>query len=109
MIRRPPRSTLFPYTTLFRSLDQTIQQQKELAKETKKIEKDDTKIEPRQAELVDNTDLIRRDVESLAPVAVEELKEAMERMQEARAVLNKEKDAKQKKGKAPPKTCETNY
>src|SRR2546429_6455530 len=24
MIRRPPRSTLFPYTTLFRSLDLTI-------------------------------------------------------------------------------------
>src|SRR2546422_2649805 len=24
MIRRPPRSTLFPYTTLFRSLDPTI-------------------------------------------------------------------------------------
>ena len=24
MIRRPPRSTLFPYTTLFRSLDKTI-------------------------------------------------------------------------------------
>src|SRR5690348_17471812 len=24
MIRRPPRSTLFPYTTLFRSLDQGI-------------------------------------------------------------------------------------
>src|SRR5256885_15790157 len=23
MIRRPPRSTLFPYTTLFRSLDET--------------------------------------------------------------------------------------
>src|SRR5256885_12268396 len=26
MIRRPPRSTLFPYTTLFRSLDQRAQQ-----------------------------------------------------------------------------------
>src|SRR2546430_12069396 len=26
MIRRPPRSTLFPYTTLFRSLDQTLQE-----------------------------------------------------------------------------------
>src|SRR5256712_8753075 len=26
MIRRPPRSTLFPYTTLFRSLDMTLQQ-----------------------------------------------------------------------------------
>src|SRR2546429_6007758 len=24
MIRRPPRSTLFPYTTLFRSLDQRL-------------------------------------------------------------------------------------
>src|SRR2546430_11586495 len=24
MIRRPPRSTLFPYTTLFRSLDQSM-------------------------------------------------------------------------------------
>src|SRR5437016_12110159 len=26
MIRRPPRSTLFPYTTLFRSLDATPEQ-----------------------------------------------------------------------------------
>src|SRR2546426_3173377 len=25
MIRRPPRSTLFPYTTLFRSLDDAVQ------------------------------------------------------------------------------------
>src|SRR2546422_7528501 len=25
MIRRPPRSTLFPYTTLFRSLAQTVE------------------------------------------------------------------------------------
>src|SRR3712207_8362358 len=27
MIRRPPRSTLFPYTTLFRSLDRLVQEQ----------------------------------------------------------------------------------
>src|SRR3712207_6910704 len=26
MIRRPPRSTLFPYTTLFRSLDTVVKQ-----------------------------------------------------------------------------------
>src|SRR3712207_6999814 len=26
MIRRPPRSTLFPYTTLFRSLDRSLHQ-----------------------------------------------------------------------------------
>src|SRR5260221_2598520 len=29
MIRRPPRSTLFPYTTLFRSLDEIIGQRPE--------------------------------------------------------------------------------
>src|SRR5258708_25051373 len=28
MIRRPPRSTLFPYTTLFRSLDQFVHRQR---------------------------------------------------------------------------------
>src|SRR3712207_7709021 len=31
MIRRPPRSTLFPYTTLFRSLDEPPRQQDGLA------------------------------------------------------------------------------
>src|SRR3712207_6921089 len=31
MIRRPPRSTLFPYTTLFRSLDGTISDRCNLA------------------------------------------------------------------------------
>src|SRR3989475_4279522 len=30
MIRRPPRSTLFPYTTLFRSLDQPTEERMEL-------------------------------------------------------------------------------
>src|SRR2546426_4214309 len=28
MIRRPPRSTLFPYTTLFRSLDLEVRQER---------------------------------------------------------------------------------
>src|SRR2546422_3276341 len=28
MIRRPPRSTLFPYTTLFRSQDRRLQEQR---------------------------------------------------------------------------------
>src|SRR2546429_5383664 len=30
MIRRPPRSTLFPYTTLFRSVGQQTREQEEL-------------------------------------------------------------------------------
>src|SRR5574340_1433648 len=41
MIRRPPRSTLFPYTTLFRSLnlpDQIQEQSLEVAKTTELIE-----------------------------------------------------------------------
>src|SRR5258708_32020908 len=33
MIRRPPRSTLFPYTTLFRSLENRFQIQRSLADE----------------------------------------------------------------------------
>src|SRR5258708_17493199 len=30
MIRRPPRSTLFPYTTLFRSSDEILEEYKEI-------------------------------------------------------------------------------
>ena len=37
MIRRPPRSTLFPYTTLFRSLEEAARLQK-LVKEQAKAE-----------------------------------------------------------------------
>src|SRR2546425_2594073 len=38
MIRRPPRSTLFPYTTLFRSVLQTTADPLELATATKYLE-----------------------------------------------------------------------
>src|SRR2546430_6841873 len=34
MIRRPPRSTLFPYTTLFRSRDRPIRQRHEMKEES---------------------------------------------------------------------------
>src|SRR3712207_6934586 len=34
MIRRPPRSTLFPYTTLFRSYLQVLTQARKMGKET---------------------------------------------------------------------------
>src|SRR5256885_10605225 len=36
MIRRPPRSTLFPYTTLFRSIDESIKRTKERLQKVKK-------------------------------------------------------------------------
>src|SRR3989449_3809198 len=35
MIRRPPRSTLFPYTTLFRSYDARLNLSKQVADEAK--------------------------------------------------------------------------
>src|SRR5260370_29080390 len=38
MIRRPPRSTLFPYTTLFRSIDQVVREPRKAAR---KIEDDE--------------------------------------------------------------------
>src|SRR2546430_16558917 len=38
MIRRPPRSTLFPYTTLFRSLDRAAAAQERAAIEHRQIE-----------------------------------------------------------------------
>src|SRR2546430_5889597 len=39
MIRRPPRSTLFPYTTLFRSLDAWIKRLPETEKDRKPNQK----------------------------------------------------------------------
>src|SRR5256885_12020242 len=39
MIRRPPRSTLFPYTTLFRSKERKIQRAKAAAEREKAMQK----------------------------------------------------------------------
>src|SRR2546425_2260568 len=43
MIRRPPRSTLFPYTTLFRSVEDDVEPQvhrtpREVAREPRRVE-----------------------------------------------------------------------
>src|SRR3712207_7610562 len=39
MIRRPPRSTLFPYTTLFRSKPSQVKRMKELETENARLRK----------------------------------------------------------------------
>src|SRR2546429_1746101 len=49
MIRRPPRSTLFPYTTLFRSLEQTAVRTasiigQQLAEAKAKLDEQDAKL-----------------------------------------------------------------
>src|SRR5258707_9997362 len=38
MIRRPPRSTLFPYTTLFRSLRHAVQHHRDLHRKRRRVE-----------------------------------------------------------------------
>src|ERR1051325_7628892 len=47
MIRRPPRSTLFPYTTLFRSLDEYLSSIREIERQMEKAAKDNTQIDPK--------------------------------------------------------------
>src|SRR5436190_2318406 len=85
-------------------IEQTIEQQKVVTDDTRKIDKDDLKkVQPRQSELVDSTDLIRRDVASLAPIAADQLESAMDRMQEARKAFSDERDPKKQREKAPPK------
>src|SRR2546422_4317719 len=52
MIRRPPRSTLFPYTTLFRSFGKTVNVEKELVVGREECEvryPDDVLLSPRHA------------------------------------------------------------
>src|SRR2546422_2586864 len=68
MIRRPPRSTLFPYTTLFRSL--TLDQLLTLAQLRLVVERDTERLgDPGRADLV----LLR---EPGAPLLVQELDDA---------------------------------
>ena len=80
-------------------------EQKDAMAQTKTMENKEeaTKAETKQAEVVDATDQIRKEVESLAPMASESLKNATEKMQEARAALNTQKDPKKRKEKAGPK------
>jgi hypothetical protein len=86
-------------------LDRAIDAQKKVAAETdqtrKKDEADIRAID--QAIVVDDTDLIRRDIDSVAPIASEYLRNATDKMQEARASLSANDDAKKRIEKALPK------
>src|SRR3954447_25543329 len=88
-----------------RDLDRAMDEQKATITQTKTVENKEeaTKAETKQAEVVDATDQVRKEVESLAPVASESLKNATEKMQEARSALSTNKDAKKRKEEAGPK------
>src|SRR5260221_9759887 len=63
MIRRPPRSTLFPYTTLFRSLVNRMHQQPEItdqALDVLLISRNLERSEEHTSELQSHSDLVCR-------------------------------------------------
>ena len=88
-----------------RELEQAIDVQKQVSSKTKAIDnKDDAgKAETSQAEVMDSTDLVRRDIDNLAPFATEHLKRAMDSMQLDRSALSGNDDMRRKREKAPPK------
>lgn len=53
--------------------------------------------------MVDDTDLIRRDIDTLAPIASEYLRAATDKMQESRASLSANDDVKKRVLDAAPK------
>jgi len=85
-------------------LDRAMDAQKktlaETAKATRREEADRRATE--QASVADDTDLVRRDIDSLAPVAAEHLKSAVGRMLEAREALERSDDAKRRTERALP-------
>ncbi|MBM3848163.1 MAG: hypothetical protein FJ405_17985, partial [Verrucomicrobia bacterium] len=72
-----------------RELDVAMDKHQTLMERTRALQQKDEAIkrEVDQADLVDATDLIRKDVDDLAPEASEHLEAAMERMQEARSAF----------------------
>src|SRR3712207_8666692 len=59
MIRRPPRSTLFPYTTLFRSLEPRHAVQEEAVEERPRVERRRALVLAARHRLVELADVAR--------------------------------------------------
>lgn len=91
---RPDRDKLQVLKEALKELDQAIEEQKKVADEASQLNPkrrdEDLKqqVEKHQMQVVDQTALVREDVLEHAPKAASELKESIERMQEARAELN---------------------
>src|SRR5438034_4876669 len=60
MLRRPPRSTLFPYTTLFRSAGGGGIRQRVRLSQDRRIDVDDDRSEEHTSELQSHSDLVCR-------------------------------------------------
>jgi hypothetical protein len=86
-------------------LDRAIDAQKKVTADTSQTKKRDEadKRATDQAVVVDDTDLIRKDIDSLAPIAAEYLKAATDKMQQARADLSADDDPKKRVENAVPR------
>lgn len=92
----PPKDTLSTLRDAAAQLEKSIEKQKQLIDETKTLNKGDyekqkqtaQELESRQADLVDQADQMRKDLEAVAPEAAHELTQSMDEMQDARADLN---------------------
>lgn len=73
-----------------RELDAAMDRQRSITDTTRKLatREEATKRETEQAEVVDSSDLVRKDVTDLAPAAAEHLQAATDRMQDARGALS---------------------
>lgn len=88
--------------------ESAILQQNQVTEQTRKMERrDDARdAEDRQFEVVDNTDLIHRDVRDIAPDGASFLKAAYDQMQAARKVLREGNDIRRKASETPPLQAE---
>ncbi len=86
-------------------LQRAIDAQKKVAAETSEAKKysETDKLATDQAAVVDDTDLIRRDIDTLAPIAAEYLRTATDKLQESRELLGSDVDPKQRAQDALPK------
>jgi len=95
----PPKDNLQTLRQAAAELQKSIDQQRQLREQTRELDKKDhrekpqlaSELESRQADLVDRTDQLRKDLENVAPDAANSLKNSTNEMQEARADLNERK------------------
>ena len=86
----PPKAPAAALRQALQEVDRAIKEQKQLTEDTSKADprrKEVRDLEPRQADVVDKTDLVRKDIANLAPEAARELAKATDNMQEARGQM----------------------
>src|SRR5690242_20869351 len=68
MIRRPPRSTLFPYTTLFRSKEKVLLEADGFNPPAQPLTRPPASVSPYTASLAANIERLKLDVQRIIPV-----------------------------------------